>query len=161
MEFLKIWLFDHIINRWMPNKRGIWNRLFFLTLGVGAVLVAALLIRSGSQEKIWEKEALRALEPQWADSMYVEWTELSGEERTKTEELLGQAEYYRSSAGHSSKSGDLLHLKLSEKDREMTLIVYQNGEMLAYGEKELVTHWYRADPAIYQHLHAVWNRDVK
>ena len=161
MGFLKIWLFDHIINRWMPNKRGIWNRLFFLTLGVGAVLVAALLIRSGSQEKIWEKEALRALEPQWADSMYVEWTELSGEDRAKTEQLLGQAEYYRSSAGHSSKSGDLLHLKLSEKDREMTLIVYQNGDMLAYGEKELVTHWYRADPAIYRHLHAVWNRDVK
>ena len=62
MGLLRMWLYDHIINHWMPNKRGGWNVLFFLTLGIGAVLVAALLIRNGSQDARWEKEALQALE---------------------------------------------------------------------------------------------------
>ena len=94
MGLLRMWLYDHIINHWMPNKRGIWNHLFFLTLGIGAVLVAALLIRNGSQEKIWEKEALRALEPDWVETMYVESIPVQGEDRAKTEQLLGQAVQY-------------------------------------------------------------------
>jgi hypothetical protein len=145
----------------MPNKRGIWNHLFFLTLGIGAVLVAALLIRNGSQEKIWEKEALRALETDWVETMYVESIPVQGEDRAKTEQLLGQAVYNRSHAGKSTLSGTLLHLRLRGAGREMTLIIYSSGNMRAYGIGEGVTHSYTADPALYDHLHAVWNRDVK
>jgi len=160
MGFLKIWLFDHIINRWMPNKRGIWNHLFFLTLGIGAVLVAALLLYNGSQDARWEKEAMLALEPDWADRMYVESTPVQGEDRAKTEELLAQAVYNRSHAGKSTLSGTLLHLRLLGTGREMTLIIYSSGNIRVYGKGEGVTHSYTADPALYDHLHAVWNRNL-
>lgn len=160
MGFLRLWLYDHIVNHWMPNKRGGWNVLFFLTLGIGAALVAALLIHNGSQDARWEKEALRVLEPDWADRMYVESIPVQGEDRAKTEELLAQAAYNRSHAGKSTLSGTLLHLRLLGADREMTLIIYSSGNMRAYGIGEGVTHSYTADPALYDHLHAVWNKNL-
>ena len=157
---LRMWLYDRVVHDWMPNARGIWNRLFFLTLGVGAVLVAALLIHNGSQDKIREREALRAVEPKWVTSMYVQGKQISDQDRAKVSQLLEQAEYYRTSEGQGNKPGDKLQLILYGKSRKMTLLVFENGDMLSYGAKEVITHWYHADEELYTLLRQVFDAQV-
>ena len=161
MGFLRLWIYDHIINRWMPDQRGIWKPLFFLVVAIGAALVAALLIYNGGQDARWKEEAMLALQPDWADKMYVESTPVQGEDRTKTEELLAQVKHDGSHVGKSSRSGALLHLRLAGQGREMTLIIYSSGTMRVYNAQEGVTHNYTADPALYDHLHGVWNRNLE
>ena len=80
---LRMFFYDRVVHDWMPNARGIWNRLFFLTLSVGAILVAALLIYNGSQDEIWKMEAMRAVETEWVTGMQVQGKQISDRDREK------------------------------------------------------------------------------
>ena len=146
---LRMFFYDRVVHDWMPNARGIWNRLFFLTLGAGAILVAALLIYNGSQDEIWKMEAMRAVETEWVTGMQVQGKQISDRDREKVAQLLGLAEHYRTSEGQSNKVGGRLQLVLSGKNRKMTLLVFENGDMLSYGSKELITNWYHGDAKLY------------
>lgn len=106
MGFLRLWLYDHIVNHHMPNKRG-WTGPFMAVLVLGLVATGGLLWRNA----VMKQEALALLDVTWVEEVqYANWDlPMNDDELGQLAALIAGLQYHNSTPmGKSLKGNDLV-----------------------------------------------------